>query len=204
MLRELVKNKKLRARVLERAEEFKLNNRAEENVWFRELILCILTSNSSFISAYKALNYIMDEIFSLSEDQMSKRLRLAGYRFYNLKAKYIANARKLYGNLKTKIKPIADYSQEEARQYIINNIDGLGLKESSHFLRNVGYFDLAIIDRHVLHFLNEIGTSNLKIKNKKDYYLAESILKSISINLGIQVGLLDLYIFFKQTNTIVK
>ncbi|MCY0882289.1 MAG: DNA lyase, partial [Acidianus infernus] len=56
MLRNLVKNVKLRAKVLERAEEFKLNNKAGEDVWFRELVLCILTSNSSFISAYIALN----------------------------------------------------------------------------------------------------------------------------------------------------
>ncbi|WP_369609801.1 N-glycosylase/DNA lyase [Sulfurisphaera javensis] len=204
MLRDLVKNPKLRARVLERAEEFRLNNRAGEEVWFRELILCILTANSSFISAYKALNYLLDDILFLEEKQIAKRLKESGYRFYNLKAKYIAEIKKYYGYIKLKIKPIADYSQEEARDFLYNNINGLGLKESSHFLRNVGYFDLAIIDRHILKFLNEIGTTSLKIKKPKDYYLAESLLKSISSNLNIQVGLLDLYIFFKQTNTIVK
>ncbi|BFH74275.1 N-glycosylase/DNA lyase [Sulfurisphaera javensis] len=190
--------------MLERAEEFRLNNRAGEEVWFRELILCILTANSSFISAYKALNYLLDDILFLEEKQIAKRLKESGYRFYNLKAKYIAEIKKYYGYIKLKIKPIADYSQEEARDFLYNNINGLGLKESSHFLRNVGYFDLAIIDRHILKFLNEIGTTSLKIKKPKDYYLAESLLKSISSNLNIQVGLLDLYIFFKQTNTIVK
>jgi len=199
-----VENKKLRARVLERAEEFKLNNRAGEGVWFRELILCILTSNSSFISAYKALNYIFDDVLYLDQEQISKRLREAGYRFYNLKSKYIYKAKQWYGNLSVKIKKMANESQEEAREYIIENIYGLGLKEASHFLRNVGYFDLAIIDRHLLRFLNQIGTSNLKLKSNKDYYLGESILKSIASNLNIQVGLLDLFIFFKQTNTIVK
>ena len=204
MLRDLVENKKLRARVLERAEEFKLNNRAGEEVWFRELILCILTSNSSFISAYKALNYIFDDLLHLDQEQISKRLREAGYRFYNLKSKYIYKAKQWYGQLKDKIKKIADESQDEAREYIVENIYGLGLKEASHFLRNVGYFDLAIIDRHILRFLNQIGSGNLKLKNKKDYYLGESILKSIASNLNVQVGLLDLFIFFKQTNTIVK
>ena len=204
MLRELVENKKLRARVLERAEEFKLNNKAGEDVWFKELILCILTSNSSFISAYKALNYIFDEVLYLDQQQISKRLREAGYRFYNLKSKYIYKAKQWYGNLTVKIKKMADKSQEEAREYIVENIYGLGLKEASHFLRNVGYFDLAIIDRHILRFLNQIGINNLKLKNKKDYYLGESILKSIAASVNVQVGLLDLFIFFKQTDIIVK
>ena len=199
-----MENKKLRARVLERAEEFRLNNRAGEDVWFRELILCILTSNSSFISAYKALNYIFSDLLYLDQEQISKRLREAGYRFYNLKSKYIYKAKQWYGDLTTKIKKIADDSQEDAREYIVENIYGLGLKEASHFLRNVGYFDLAIIDRHILRFLNQIGTSNLKLKNKKDYYLGESVLKSIATSLNIQVGLLDLFIFFKQANIIVK
>ena len=204
MLRNLVENKKLRARVLERAEEFKLNNRAGESVWFRELILCILTSNSSFILAYKALNYILDDLLNLDQEQITKRLREAGYRFYNLKAKYIFQAKQMYGVLTTKIKKIADESQEEAREYLVENVYGLGFKEASHFLRNVGYFDLAIIDRHILRFLNEIGINNLKLKNKKEYYLGESILKSIAASLDIKVGLLDLFLFFKQTNTIVK
>lgn len=199
-----MENKKLRARVLERAEEFKLNNRAGEDVWFRELILCLLTANSSFISAYKALNFIIEELPSLDQDQIMSRLRIAGYRFYNLKAKYIYKAKEWKGILRYKVKRIADYSQEEAREFMVENIYGIGLKEASHFLRNVGYFDLAIIDRHLLKFLNEIGASNLKLKKPKDYYLGENILKSISASLNIQVGLLDLFIFFKQTNTVVK
>ncbi|MUM63944.1 N-glycosylase/DNA lyase [Acidianus infernus] len=204
MLRNLVKNVKLRAKVLERAEEFKLNNKAGEDVWFRELVLCILTSNSSFISAYIALNNLYDKLFSLDEDGISKNLKNSGYRFYNLKAKYLFNVRKYYGMLKAWIYPIANKDEYEAREELLQ-IDGIGMKEASHFLRNVGYFDLAILDRHILKFLSSYYFSyNKKYLQKKDYIYIESVLKSISISLNLPVGLLDLFIWYKATNKLVK
>jgi len=204
MLRNLVKNVKLRAKVLERAEEFKLNNKAGEDVWFRELVLCILTSNSSFISAYTALNNLYDKLFSLDEDGISKVLRNSGYRFYNLKAKYLFNVRKYYGKLKAWIYPIANKDEYEAREELLQ-IEGIGMKEASHFLRNVGYFDLAILDRHILKFLSSYYFSySKKSLPKKDYIYIESVLKSISISLNLPVGLLDLFIWYKGTNKLVK
>ncbi len=204
MLRSLVVDKKLRARVLERAEEFLLNNKAGEDIWFRELVLCILTANSSFISAYKALNCVFEyNFFSLDQYKLSKILKECGYRFYNLKSKYLTEAKSLYGSLKKIIKPLADRDQWEAREFLVNKVNGIGYKEASHFLRNVGYFDLAIIDRHVLRFITDI-VGDIKLRKRRDYFLVEGLLRSIADGLNIQVGLLDLFIFFKQTKTLVK
>ncbi|MCG2909670.1 MAG: DNA lyase, partial [Stygiolobus sp.] len=134
MLRSLVVDKKLRARVLERAEEFLLNNKAGEDIWFRELVLCILTANSSFISAYKALNCVFEyDFFSLDQYKLSKILKECGYRFYNLKSKYLTEAKSLYGSLKKIIKPLADRDQWEAREFLFNKVNGIGYKEASHF-----------------------------------------------------------------------
>ncbi|MFP3225543.1 MAG: N-glycosylase/DNA lyase [Sulfolobaceae archaeon] len=204
MLRSLVVDKKLRARVLERAEEFLLNNKAGEDIWFRELVLCILTANSSFISAYKALNCVFEyDFFSLDQYKLSKILKECGYRFYNLKSKYLTEAKSLYGSLKKIIKPLADRDQWEAREFLVNKVNGIGYKEASHFLRNVGYLDLAIIDRHVLRFITDI-VGDIKLRKRRDYFLVEGLLRSIADGLNIQVGLLDLFIFFKQTKTLVK
>ncbi|MFP3064497.1 MAG: N-glycosylase/DNA lyase [Sulfolobus sp.] len=204
MLRSLVVDKKLRARVLERAEEFLLNNKAGEDIWFRELVLCILTANSSFISAYKALNCVFEyNFFSLDQYKLSKILKECGYRFYNLKSKYLMEAKSLYGSLKKIIKPLADRDQWEAREFLVNKVNGIGYKEASHFLRNVGYFDLAIIDRHVLRFITDI-VGDIKLRKRRDYFLVEGLLRSIADGLNVQVGLLDLFIFFKQTKTLVK
>jgi N-glycosylase/DNA lyase len=193
-------------RVLERVEEFKLNNLAGEEVWFRELLLCILTSNSSFVSAYIALNAIIPYVFNSDINKISKILKNSRYRFYNIKAKYIYEAKKFYGNLKSTVKPIADKDQFEAREFILNNFLGLGMKESSHFLRNVGYFNLAIIDRHVMNFLykNAIIESNIIKLNKTRYLYYESFLRSIATSVGYEVGVLDLFIWFHETGTLLK
>lgn len=202
MLRNLVKNVKLKAKVLERAEEFNLNRRAGEDVWFRELILCILTSNSSFISAYSALNSIYDRILYLDEENLSKILKNSGYRFYRIKAKYIINARKYYGRLKSLLFPIAELDQYEAREKLLE-LDGLGMKEASHFLRNVGYFDLAILDRHILKFMSEYFSIRGTFTKRK-YIYVESVLRSVSKSLNLPVGLIDLFIWYKETGKIVK
>ncbi|QGR19338.1 N-glycosylase/DNA lyase [Stygiolobus azoricus] len=207
MLRELVQDKKLRARVLERVEEFLLNNKAGEEIWFRELILCLLTADSSFISAYKALNNLYShDIKLLDREQISVILRDSGYRFYNLKSRYIREAiEKYYGRIKILVKPIADIDQFEAREFLVNNVKGLGYKEASHFLRNLGYFELAIIDRHILRYVNtNLYVSVKKVDNKHRYLLVEGLLRAIASALNMQVGLLDLFIFFKQTQTLVK
>ncbi|BCU71217.1 N-glycosylase/DNA lyase [Stygiolobus caldivivus] len=207
MVRELVRDKKLRARVLERADEFLLNNRSGEEVWFRELVLCLLTSNSSFISSYKALVELYSyDITTLSKDKISSILKNSGYRFYNLKAIYIKRAiDTYYGKLKSIVKPIADIDQISAREFLVSNVKGLGYKESSHFLRNVGYFDLAIVDRHILKFVNNYLYVNIKkVDSKRRYLLVEGLLKALASSLNMQVGLLDLFIFFKQTQTLVK
>ena len=112
-------------------------------------------------------------------------------------------AKSLYGSLKKIIKPLADRDQWEAREFLVNKVNGIGYKEASHFLRNVGYFDLAIIDRHVLRFITDI-VGDIKLRKRRDYFLVEGLLRSIADGLNIQVGLLDLFIFFKQTKTLVK
>ncbi|AAK41186.1 N-glycosylase/DNA lyase [Saccharolobus solfataricus] len=207
MLRSLVQNPKVRARVLERVDEFRLNNLSNEEVWFRELTLCLLTANSSFISAYQALNCLGQKIYYANEEEIRNILKSCKYRFYNLKAKYIIMAReKVYGRLKEEIKPLADEDQQLARERLLN-IKGIGMKEASHFLRNVGYFDLAIIDRHIIDFMRRIGAigeTNVKQLSKSLYISFENILKSIASNLNMSVGILDLFIWYKETNTIVK
>lgn len=202
MLRKLVGDARLRARVLERVDEFKLNRRAGESLWYRELVLCILTANSSFYNAYVALQELDDLIFTGTQDQIRTVLRKVGYRFYNLKSKYIYRSRRFLGSLK-KIGELADIDLLEAREKLLE-IDGIGMKEASHFLRNVGFLDVAIIDRHVIRFLSGYVGFDDKVASKRKYLELEGILRSISAPLGLQAGVLDLYIWFVSTGKLAK
>ena len=55
-----------------------------------------------------------------------------------------------------KMKKMAKMEENYAVDYD-KNVKGLGWKESSHFLRNVGYLDVAIIDRHIISNMVDHG-----------------------------------------------
>lgn len=187
-------------------DEFKLNKYASYNVWLRELLLCILTSNSSFINAYRALNYIYSLGLPKDENKIMMALRSVGYRFYRLKARYIVYALNTFDSkMAEQLRLLADRDQFEAREFLMDNLYGLGMKESSHYLRNLGYFDLSIIDRHVIDFLRTYLELNITNKlTKKRYLEYEGVLRSISTFLGIPPGIFDLYIWYVETGTLVK
>jgi len=89
----------------------------------------------------------------------------------------------------------------------VENIKGFGWKEASHYLRNIGYFDLAIIDRHIINNLLEHKILDLDPKKgltKKRYLLVEKILELVSEELGILPGELDLYMWYRKTGKVLK
>jgi len=66
------------------------------------------------------------------------------------------------------------------RDILVRNIEGYGLKEASHFLRNIGLLNVSIIDRHILRFLlnNKLLSGiNDKLKNRNDNFMSNRKLK---------------------------
>ena len=97
-------------------------------------------------------------------------------------------------------------TSKEKREFLVKNIKGLGYKEASHFLRNTGSFDLAILDRHVLNLLVENGFLKEKPKTlgKKQYLEIEEILGKMSKKLKMTQAELDLYLWYMKTGKILK
>ena len=70
------------------------------------------------------------------------------------------------------------------RDWFVRNVKGLGYKTASHFLRNLGADDLAIIDTHILKYM--------KITDKKwDYIEVEKRFRKRAKRYGISVAELD-------------
>ena len=84
---------------------------------------------------------------------------------------------------------------------------GLGYKEASHFLRNIGLGeDLAILDRHILKNLVLLGVidevpSSL---SRKTYLDIERRMTEFSKRLGINMGQLDLLLWYKEAGEVFK
>ncbi|MBD3312247.1 N-glycosylase/DNA lyase [archaeon] len=171
--------------------EKKMNAFKNNKEIFSELCYCILTANFNAERAIIIQKKVGEGFKELSEKELASRLKELGYRFPNIRAKYIIEARG------------KELIME--REWLVNNIKGLGYKEASHFLRNTGHDDYAIIDFHIIDLLARHGVIK-KPKNlsKKNYLLIENKLKTIGEKAGLSLGELDLYLWYLETGKVLK
>lgn len=177
----------------ERIRQFKSVKRKGEDALFQELCFCLMTANFDAARAIKIQNDIGNGFLTLSEKDLAKELIRSGHRFPNARAKYIYEAR------------IHAKSLKLDRDWLVENIKGLGYKESSHFLRNVGCDDYAIIDFHIIDIL--VGNKLIrrpKTLNKKRYLEIEKILKKLADESGLTLAELDFYLWYMETGKILK
>ncbi len=200
---ELKKNKIGRI-VEQRIKEFKEFKNKNNDAWFSELCFCILTANSSAKLGIRIQGKVGVEGFlTLSVEQLSQKLKELGHRFYNKRAEYIVKARK-YKNIKEIIEKFSD--EKDAREWLVKNIKGLGYKEASHFLRNVGFDNVAILDRHILKILHEYGLIDEipKSLSRKKYLKIEKILEELARKTQLTLSKLDLFLWYMKTGEVLK
>jgi len=190
-------------RINSRIREFKKVGEASSNEIFKELCFCILTANFNAERAIRVQNEIGNGFLSLTEDELRKRLKSLGYRFPSSRARYITQARKY----KDSLKGIAGSFNEEIelREWLVKNVKGIGYKEASHFLRNIGYTDLAILDFHVINLLASCGIAEKpKTLTKRRYLEIENLLREIARKTNLNLAALDLYLWYLETGKILK
>lgn len=182
-----------------------MRHRGEED-WFRELSFCLLTANSSAESALKALEELDTLIYHGTRGEIEEALRRSGYRFPRRRAEYIVEARRLLPGIKPLIERFKN--PKEARRWLVKSIRGLGWKEASHLLRNLGFLDVAILDRHILRVMSRIGlideTEASKTPQGRRYEELEELLRPMADELGIPLGVLDLYLWYMETGKVLK
>lgn len=170
---------------------------------FKELCFCLMTAN---FNAKRAIE-IQDKCGCLfltgTERELSILLKKYGHRFPNTRAHFIFLAQEHKDDIKEKLFSIKD--KYEKREWLVKNIKGLGFKESSHFLRNIGFFDYAIIDFHIVDILvdNKI-IKKPKTLNKENYLKIEKKLDILAKKTALALGELDLYLWYMETGTIYK
>ncbi len=183
-------------------------NGSEEEI-FIELVFCLLTPQSKARMAEQTIAKLKEKSLLFYGDKICLANELNLVRFKNHKAEYICEAQQKYiidGKPQIKSILLKLPSVNEKRFWLFNNIKGLGLKEASHFLRNIGYYkEVAILDRHILKNLvlykkiNEIPTLSLK-----NYLYIEDIMKKWSFELNIPLEYLDYVLWYKETKDVFK
>jgi len=184
-------------------------NEADEKRLFQELAFCLLTPQSKAENAWKTIIKLTEnnKLFEATTSSISNDLNLV--RFKNNKASYVVEAREMFFNNSTGIREtLSEFtSVYEKRKWLNNSIKGFGLKESSHFLRNIGFVeDIAILDRHILKNLKKFNVINEIPKSipEKKYFQIESQMKKFSNEIRIPLGHLDFIFWYNETHTIFK
>ena len=190
-----VRNSKVKDIIDQRMREFSETGKDEKEI-FRELCFCILTAGTSAELGIKTIERLGDVIFFGSEEDIRKKLKEI-YRFHTIRAGYIFRARENFPKINLKSKNV--------REDLVKNIKGIGMKEASHFLRNIGFNDYAIVDFHIIDFLvkNDL-LEKPKTLSPKKYLEVENILRGIAKKANLSPGELDLYLWYLETGTVLK
>ncbi|MBL7160555.1 MAG: N-glycosylase/DNA lyase [Candidatus Aenigmarchaeota archaeon] len=187
--------------VNKRLREFQELGKKESSEWFSELCFCILTANSKAATALEIQKELGSSGFlNKSQNNLSASIKRNKHRFHNTKARYITEARKF-----SKIKTILS-REKNPREWLVKNVKGLGWKESSHFLRNTGSIEYAILDRHIINLLHAHKIINQTPKSlpNKTYLEIEKVFKDIAYELKMSPAELDLYMWYSKTGKVLK
>ncbi len=200
---ENLKKSKIKNLVDSRIQEFKKISKKSSNEIFNELCFCIITANFNAERGIKIQNEMKEDFCYLSENKLAKKLKNLGYRFPNTRAKYVAESRKHKNSLKNVIDHFEN--ENELREWLVKNIKGIGYKEASHFLRNIGYTNFAIIDFHIIDILTKYKLiERPKTLTKRKYLEIEDVLKKLAKKLNLSLAELDLYLWYMETGKILK
>jgi N-glycosylase/DNA lyase len=184
---------------------------SDARLW-EELVYCIFTAGASARMGLRAVEAVRPLLFEGSREEMTRSLVEArAHRYPAARPGYITVTRdylqedcgmRLRERLTSFRDPIArrDWLAGERR------IKGLGYKEASHFLRNIGLKGYAILDKHILRSLCELGViSTPQPPTTRARYLAtEDRLRRFACDVEIDFDELDLVLWSMKTGEILK
>jgi N-glycosylase/DNA lyase len=198
---EKLKSGDLRERIESRLREFRESGKKSPEEIFQELCFCLLTANFNAEKSIMIQERIREGFLTLSEGELAAKLKELGHRYPGARAKYIVEARRHVPVLKE----VLSMEGTKAREWLVKNVKGLGYKEASHFLRNVGFRDLAIVDFHIVDILTKHGLcEGRKAMTPRRYLNLEDSLRKLGKELGMDMAELDLYLWYCETGKVLK
>jgi N-glycosylase/DNA lyase len=184
---------------------------SDDRLW-EELVFCIFTAGASARMGIQSIEAIRPLLQNGRREQMTKALKNAGaHRFPVERPGYIVITRRfLHEHCNMRLRetlnnfsdPIArrDWLAQETR------IKGLGFKESSHFLRNIGFKGYGILDKHVMRCLAELKVVETpKPPTTRNRYIeTEQKLRVFASDVCINFDELDLVLWSMKTGEVLK
>ncbi|MCC6442699.1 MAG: N-glycosylase [Armatimonadetes bacterium] len=199
-----------KALIRSRLAEFRLVRETADSLrLFEELVFCILAAGSSARMGIAGVEALRPCLLSGGAEEMAACLKHV--RFHTARAGYILHTRSYLEdafdfdlcNL------IESFPDPQARRDFLastKDIKGIGYKEASHFLRNVGYTGYGILDKHIVSILHRMGwlADASPPSGRSRYLLAESALKDFSDRIGLPMDEVDLLLWSAKTGEVLK
>ena len=204
-------HKARRAEIRRRLGEFAAIGRHGTDVnLLEEMVFCFFTGGCSARMGLNSLEAIKPILLTADQGELANAL-VGHHRYPNARSKYVVHSRDFlqeqYG-MKLRKKLNSFDCRFERRDWLVREkgIKGLGYKEASHYLRNIGYKGYAILDKHVLNCLAELKIiDDPKPPNTRLRYLnVEEKLKTLTDMTGIDFDELDLVLWSMKTGVILK
>ena len=175
-----------------------------------EMVFCFFTGGCSARMGINSLEAIRSILLTADRQEMADTL--AGHhRYPNARAGYVVHSRDFLReslDLRLRDKLASFDCRHERRDWLVREkgIKGLGYKEASHYLRNIGFKGYAILDKHVLNCLAELKIiDEPKPPNTRSRYLTvEEKLKQLTEMTQIDFDELDLVLWSMKTGVILK
>jgi N-glycosylase/DNA lyase len=216
--REPVTVEKIRAAHRARRVEIRARLGEFEEVWrtaddarlWEELVFCIFTAGASARMGLGSIEAVRHLLARGTHEELTHAL-LGRHRYPNSRSGYIVVTREyLEGDCRMRLRERLSSFKDpfERRDWLAREkgIKGLGYKESSHFLRNVGLRGYAILDKHILRCLFEVGVldSPQPPATRARYLATESRLRDFARDVRIDFDELDLVLWSMKTGEILK
>lgn len=197
--------------IKKRLSEFRqlISDRDDKKI-FEEMVFCILTAGTSAQLCLDVIKKVRDIIHTGNKEEITVGLKSC-YRFYNIRAEYIFSTREyLKAECDLRLGELVLSLEDPVyrRDFFALNkrIKGLGFKESSHFLRNIGFKGYAILDKHIINSLYELKVlnENKTPAGRSKYLEIEDKFINFARTNGFDPDELDLLIWSEKTGTILK
>ncbi len=194
-----------------RLDDFRRVGRLPDRVLFEELCFCLLAIQTRARACDAALRGLVSVgiLWQGAEAILAQYLHHR-VRFHNHKAAYLVRARdRFFGQDPPTLRATLDRfrAPEETRAWLASEVDGLGFKEASHFLRNIGRGDgLAILDRHILRNLvrHRVVPRVPPSLTRERYLSIEAKMNRFADAVGIPSAALDLLFWSRETGEVFK
>lgn len=204
---------KRRREIRERLNEFDSvwQSGSDARLW-EEMVYCIFTAGASAAMGLTAVCAVRPLLDRGSRTAITRALKKPpAYRFHNVRAAHIVATRAYLRRtvsmrLREQLAGFEDAA--ERRDWLARNpeIKGLGYKEASHFLRNIGFKGYGILDKHIVRCLVELGIiHSAKPPTSRTRYLeTEGRMKTFAEAVGIDFDELDLALWSMKTGKVLK